>query len=344
MNTQKALSLIIPTYNMECYLETTLTSLLVDNGLEMLEIIVVNDGSTDNSLSIARGFQERYPDVFLVIDKPNGHYGSCVNAGLKAATGKYVKVLDADDSFDRDNLEEMLRLLGKIDVDLLISHFVTVSPEGERGKPRHLHLPSNKILDIRQVYRTMGRIGTWMHELTYRRSIFSEIDYHQTEGILYSDLQWGMVPMSRVRTLYYMDKVVYLYLFGRSGQSMELSVHKEHLSDEYRCLMEIVKTYRHIAFCCRETREMLYQKLYRRLCWSYRECMITYNDRHAKPLLAFDEGLRTIDKDLYRKLNSRLLSIPLIPVPFIKLWRRNRNGWLLRMALTLYSRTHNRSK
>jgi glycosyltransferase involved in cell wall biosynthesis len=340
MKSDKVLSVIIPTYNMERYLDHTLSSLLVGKSIGMLEVIVVNDGSTDGSLAIAQGFHSRYPDVFVVIDKPNGHYGSCVNAGLKVATGKYVKVLDADDSFDTNNLKEMLWLLNKIEVDLLITQFVMISPKGECSTPRNLHLPSNRLCDIKEVYKSMAKKGTWMHELTYRRSIFNEIDYHQSEGILYSDIQWGMIPMGRVRTLYYLDKIVYLYLMGRDGQSMDIKVHKEHLADEYICLSNILKAYSKIDFSCLEMRRMLYHKLYRRLCWSYRECMITYKERHAVPLLKFDKDLHCINSELYYRLNKKLISMPLVPVPFIKLWRHNRDGWLLRMALLVYKITH----
>ena len=99
----KILTLIIPTYNMELYLRYCLDSLLVDEGMDALEVLVVNDGSRDCSLEIAREYEHKYPQTFKVIDKENGNYGSCVNRGLKEATGKYVKVLDADDSFDTEH-------------------------------------------------------------------------------------------------------------------------------------------------------------------------------------------------------------------------------------------------
>lgn len=127
---------------------------------------------------------------------------------------------------------------------------------------------------------------------------------------------------------------------GRAGQSMDINIHKQNLADEYHVLLEIVKAYDQVDFCCAETRKMLYYKLYRRLCWSYRECMITYDDRHAKPLLEFDNNLRNANRELYGWLNKKLLSVPLIPVPFIKLWRSNPDGWLLRMALLVYKMLH----
>lgn len=90
---------------MEKYLNKCLDSLLIKTGLEYLEVIVVNDGSSDSSLSIAQAYQQKYPDVFVIIDKTNGNYGSCINAGLPVAKGKYIKILDADDSFSTPILE-----------------------------------------------------------------------------------------------------------------------------------------------------------------------------------------------------------------------------------------------
>ena len=82
----KLLSICIPSYNMEQYLHRCVDSMLVDEVLEQLEIIIVNDGSKDSTLAIANDYKQRYPQSVVVIDKPNGHYGSCINASLKIAT------------------------------------------------------------------------------------------------------------------------------------------------------------------------------------------------------------------------------------------------------------------
>ena len=100
----KILSIVIPTYNMEKYLPVCLDSVTDELVSDRLEVIVVNDGSTDGSLDIIRRYEQKRPDLIKVIDKANGHYGSCVNAGLGIATGKYFKILDADDWFDTSDL------------------------------------------------------------------------------------------------------------------------------------------------------------------------------------------------------------------------------------------------
>ena len=94
----KILSIIVPSYNMEAYLPKCLRGLVIDDKelLGKLDVIVVNDGSKDRTSEIAHSFETKYPGVFRVIDKTNGHYGSCINAALPVAEGEYVKILDAD--------------------------------------------------------------------------------------------------------------------------------------------------------------------------------------------------------------------------------------------------------
>ena len=119
---------------MERYLRKCLSSICVADAclFDLLDIIVVNDGSTDSTLAIAHEFENRYPSVFRVIDKPNGHYGSCVNCGLAASTGCYVKILDADDSFDTENFARFLADLqalsqNKQAADVVLSDSVCVN-------------------------------------------------------------------------------------------------------------------------------------------------------------------------------------------------------------------------
>ncbi len=112
-------SFVLPCYNMEKYLPRCLDSLL-DQDLDpsMYEILVVNDGSRDNSLKIARSYETRFPQV-KVFDKPNGGVGSARNAGLKAATGSYLYFFDPDDYMARNVLGTLVSLAEKYDPDIL---------------------------------------------------------------------------------------------------------------------------------------------------------------------------------------------------------------------------------
>ena len=91
----KLLSLAVPSYNSEAYMRKCIDSLLV--GGEDVEILIVDDGSTDRTGAIADEYETMYPSVVKAIHKENGGHGSAVNAGLQHATGLYFKVVDSDD-------------------------------------------------------------------------------------------------------------------------------------------------------------------------------------------------------------------------------------------------------
>lgn len=222
---EKTLSLIIPTYNMEKYLDKCLGSLLVDAwGMERLEVLVVNDGSKDRSLSIARGYESRYPGVFRVIDKENGNYGSCINRGIREATGKYVKVLDADDYFDNTQLRDVLRRLVTLDADLILTDFQCVNSEGTVTST-HTYtsqgVEAMRMYDITSFMDEHPSFYGQMHGFMYRLSMVKEMGYKQTEGISYTDQEWVAKPITRVLRIYYIDSCLYCYLLGREGQTMD---------------------------------------------------------------------------------------------------------------------------
>lgn len=106
----KVLTIVIPTYNMEKFISRCLDSLLILN-INDVEILVINDGSRDNSSKIAHEYQEKYPLSIKVIDKENGNYGSCINVALSMATGKYFRILDADDYFDNKSFANYVDML-----------------------------------------------------------------------------------------------------------------------------------------------------------------------------------------------------------------------------------------
>lgn len=120
----KLLTIVVPVYNTEKYLRKCLDSLIVPDFLSLLEVLIVIDGSPDNSISIANEYAEKYPHTFVVVDKENGGHGSAINKGLELATGKYFRVLDSDDWFDSDNFEKYLNILSREDSDIVMTHLV----------------------------------------------------------------------------------------------------------------------------------------------------------------------------------------------------------------------------
>ena len=117
----KILTIIIPVYNVEQYIRQCLDSVILDEEqMKWLEVIIVNDGTPDQSGIIAHEYESKYPQSIKVIDKENGGHGSAWNVGLKYAKGKYIRFLDSDDWLS--NLSSFIEELRNRDEDLVITH------------------------------------------------------------------------------------------------------------------------------------------------------------------------------------------------------------------------------
>lgn len=240
---EKILTIIVPTYNMEKYLDKCLTSLIVsDEQMKQLEVLVINDGSKDRSSEIAHGYEQRYPQTFHVIDKENGNYGSCINRGVKEATGKYVKVLDADDSFEKSNFTFFVKLLNDIDVDLIITDCTIVNDEYVTTSTKRLNgIPVSQKIEFSNYSKFRSANDLIMHMIAYRTDIIKSMGYKQLEGISYTDMQWLQIPMTKVETVYYAGFSLYKYLVGREGQTVTPESRKKNFKSTSMVLQVLMK-------------------------------------------------------------------------------------------------------
>ena len=197
-------------------------SMIVPEVLDQLEIIIVNDGSTDGTLAIANKYKEEYPQSVVVIDKPNGHYGSCVNASLKVATGKYFRIVDADDWVDSEALAEFVKRLGDIDVDCVCTNYTVQNLKDNVVTERYVDISPNVVLDLES--NSLPEESLHMHNLTYSLNLLKRINYTQTEGICYTDVEYVYLPLSCSKDLVYFDISLYQYFIGRDDQSMNWQV------------------------------------------------------------------------------------------------------------------------
>lgn len=234
----KILSICVPSYNMEHYLDRSIDSLLTDDIIDDIEIIIVNDGSKDSTLAIANTYRNKYPQSIIVIDKANGHYGSTVNAALKIAKGKYFRILDADDWFDTYALNRFISILKDISVDCVFTRFTThnyarnkIIEQDSAGIIFNTELNMSEYIVPRQCYA--------MHSLTYRLQLLKDIKYTQTEGICYTDTEYVFYPLREAKTIYNIDLSLYQYYVGRDDQSMSHKV----LSKNYTHFETILKRF-----------------------------------------------------------------------------------------------------
>lgn len=323
---KKILSIIIPTYNMEKYLRKCLSSLLIGDRLELIDVIVVNDGSKDSSLEIARGFEAEYPDVFNVVDKSNGNYGSCVNRGLKEARGKYVKILDADDSYDTAEFAKLVERLLELDVDLCLTDYVIVNEKGERTSSH-----KRGVMEEGTVYRAEDFLSRClddlikMHEIVYRTQMLRDMNYSQTEGIAFTDTEWALLPLERVEKACYLQLSVYKYLVGREGQTVDPKRAASLHSQGMKTLFRQISVFSNMSELSAEKKQYMTQFLLCNIRYTYRTCLVTsYKYMSDDKLREFDENLKSASIELYSLMDNVTVQ-PSIPIFFVREWRKNKN-------------------
>lgn len=225
----KLITFAVPCYNSAEYLERCVES-LIPGGNE-IEIILVNDGSTDQTPKMCDDYAEKYPEIITVIHKENGGHGDAVMAGLNAANGKYFKVVDSDDWLNIEALNKIidqLRIFIQNDknIDMLLSNYVY----------EHLWDNTSKVMDYKNVF-PQDRIFSWndcshfrlsqyiiMHSIIYRTQILKESGLKLPKHTFYVDNIYVYQPLPYVEKIYYMDLDLYRYFIGRSDQSVNEEV------------------------------------------------------------------------------------------------------------------------
>lgn len=329
---EKILTIIIPTYNMENYLRKGLDSLLISRGLDFLEVIIVNDGSRDNSSKIAHEYENRYPGVFIVVDKSNGNYGSCINVGLEIATGKYVKVLDADDSFITENFEKLVDVLYNIDADLIFSDYIKTFTSGKVIEYQ-ADLPVHQICKIEDVYKTQAFYNIQLPAITYRTELLKRMHYHQTEGISYTDTEWVFSPVTYVKTVYYTNVFVYKYLMGREGQTMDPKVVIKAMPQKLQCFSALLRSISDIELseCMKEfTSGQLVKHAY----YIYEFYLITHKRMDRLTFENFDAEFKSMNPFAYKQCEKFQYRLH-IPYLYVKKWRKNKKD--IPMYIRLFS-------
>lgn len=232
MSTDKLLSIIIPTYNAEKYLDKCLTSLILEDKalLGRLEVLVINDGSPDKSRYVAQKYADKYPNIFKIIDKENGGHGSGINVGADKAAGMYFKVLDADDWVDQKGFANFMKKLAGVaeeSTQEIPDAIITFYQKYDilTGKT------ADKIAKPKEYERnyTLGEVmDQWLdcHEdmhfwgVTYNTKFYQELGYKLAEGIFYEDQEYATVPLSYAKKVRFIDEMVYIYRVGDVNQSV----------------------------------------------------------------------------------------------------------------------------
>ncbi|MCF2655725.1 glycosyltransferase family 2 protein [Lacrimispora saccharolytica] len=311
----KLLTIAIPSYNSENYLSKCIESLLP--GGEDVEILVVNDGSKDNTSAIGHEYEAKYPGIVKVIDKENGGHGSAVNAGVEHATGLFFKVVDSDDWVKKSAYLEILEKLkdfagSDVIIDMLISNFV-YEKEGAAKKKvmRYAHaLPKDTVFTWNDVGHFFKGQYILMHSVIYRTKLLRECGMKLPDHTFYVDNIFVYEPLPYVKNMYYMDVNFYRYYIGREDQSVNEKVMISRVDQQLRVnKLMIDYTVRNRKMIFANKRLKQYMLNYLEIITTISSIMLILADTEE----ALDkktelwEYLKASDSYLYRKLRYGIM-------------------------------------
>ncbi|WP_455672361.1 glycosyltransferase family 2 protein [Phocaeicola sp.] len=338
-HSEKLLTLVVPVYNMEKYISRCLETVTDKSIPDTLEVIVVNDGSKDNSLEIIQTFRDLRPEIIQIVDKENGHYGSCVNAGLKLATGKYFRMLDADDWVNTAALASLLENLKTCDADLVIT-LRTEYKVGKDGQANIETFPFNtieygKAYDIQSFDITAHakRREFNMHSMTYKTEILRQIGLKHIEGICYTDLQYCFLPIDRIKDFIVYDLYLYNYFIGRDEQSTSvtsLARNLPHINKVLRCMFDYLRT-------CKPVNEITHKNQHYFLLEAVEIYVVSLRMQSHVSEEDYPDILSVLDDIQSSDIQSRIFNkIYFTP------WKRLKTRWALNMTVFIYRLVHYR--
>ena len=312
---EKYLSFVVPCYNSQAYMRRCIDSLL--SGGEDVEIIIVNDGSSDRTGEIAEEYEKRYPEIVTAVQKENGGHGSGVNVGIALAKGKYFKVVDSDDWLDKEAYEKLLWQIKMWDCQEKVPNLIVCD-----YSYNHLEEGRKKRMQYRNIF-PVDTICTWneigffhpsqyliMHALIYRTEILRKSGVKLPEHTFYVDNIFAYQPLPLVENIFYMDVDLYQYYLGREDQSVNEKVLISRIDQQIRVtkivancvdLNEVKKKYPKLAnYMCRNISIMM--------AISSIHLLLDGNETAQKRYRELWTGLKEENPKLYHCLRYRKLS------------------------------------
>lgn len=322
----KTLTISVAAYNVEKTLEKTLASFNNPKIYNDLEVLIVDDGSTDNTKDIAKKYEKLAPNTFRYIYKKNGGHGSTINKGMELATGKYFKVVDGDDWVDTDSLVTFINYLKQQDSDLVLTNHVEIYPNYSKkinlvdGMQPNKSYTWDDNIDIKRVV---------LHTLTVKTSLLRKNNVHITEKCFYVDVEFVVWAAYVSHTITYFDLYLYMYRLGESNQSVAKTNMLKNIKMQEKVSYSLVKMYDQFVKAKKmepNQDETIFNTFKRSIGSTMRTYLLMPTRTAKSKVRSFDNNIKNKSLISYKKLNDD---------NFIRLIRKG-NYSMLSLAKVLY--------
>ena len=311
----KILTIAIPCYNSQNYMKKCIESALL--GGEDVEILIVDDGSTDDTAAIADEYEKKYPGIVKALHKENGGHGDAVNCGIAHASGVYFKVVDSDDWLDAEAYKKILKILKKVvvekhDLDLLLANYVYDKVDRRYKRVmRYRHaLPANRIIswDTCRIHFNKWQY-VLMHSVIYRTQLLKDCGLELPKHTFYVDNIFLFEPMIHVRKLMYINADLYHYYIGREGQSVNEQTMIKRIDQQITVNKTLIDFFSKNKPENRQLYKFLRQYLDMMMCVASVMCIVSKDKELFAKKKALWKYLKDTDKKLYHELRRTIFGI-----------------------------------
>lgn len=308
----KILTIVIPSYNTERYIDDCLPTLVNCTEKEELELLLIDDGSTDSTLEKLREYEEKYPSIVRVIHKENGGHGSVINCGIFEASGKYFKVIDGDDWVETSNLDLLISKLKKCNEDMIINPYIAHSESDGKEK---LKTYANGTISVGKSmslddYIALGGEAA-IHSVTFKTSILKENEVSVREKCFYEDTEYFLYPLIYIKQVVFFDFPVYIYRVGTLTQSVNPKQALKNRAMHRLIVLDCIEYYQEKKKNMTETVRGYYEKvILSRVNTQYNIYLKNKLDKeHINELIFWDKELEEKSIVFYEKSNVIPVSI-----------------------------------
>ena len=261
----KKVSVIVPVYNMEKYLDKCMDS-LVNQTLKDIEIIAINDGSTDNSLNILKRYEKKYPKKVKIIDQENGGISVARNNGLDIATGKYIGFVDSDDYVKFDMFEKLYNKIEETKSDIVVCDYEEYYMLNDKFKYVSVvdKIKKNNLYDDISIITKID-YAPW--NKLYKNELFDNIRF--PKNVKYEDLSTILKTFLISSKISIVNKSLYLYRINDNGQTKTINKKVKDILIILDDIISYSKSINKFDIIKYELEKMSVDKLFYYLIYSY---------------------------------------------------------------------------
>lgn len=329
----KILTVSVAAYNVQDTIKETLDSFTKAKYLKDMEILVIDDGSKDDTMEIVKEYEKKYPDSIHLISKKNGGHGSTINTSINQGIGKFFKVVDGDDWVDTMALDSLIELLWKTKADIVVNDYMEVYPDKRVSKILGNMYVENRIYSINELPANQQFP---MHGLTVSLSMLKQLSYRMSEHKFYADTEYIFFVMLVAQNVQFQKKKVYQYRLGENGQSVSPEGVYNHIEDYLFIVDRLIGIFEKESLRMDTKKRAMFQQF---IIDRYNLAFSWFNilKKHDKDYL-----LKEFDQKMQNKYPELVRSIPLGKKSIIR-WNYTAGLFMLRLWRNLKNIMRNKS-